>query len=121
MTMDVLLLICSQGDVRFSLTFPGTKDALARAHEKKSLLLDKGDVDDYGGLLAAANIAHVLGSNTRKITIHSGDHAKILRLLKLVRAMLQEPIDFTKHDLYPLGRLNAIPDYTGTQADIPRR
>lgn len=81
-------------------------------------LLREDRVDNYGGMLAMENIAHLFGADTKPITISHNDHAKVLQLLKLARAMLQQPVDFTKQQLYPLDRLDSIPAYTGTSADI---
>lgn len=113
--LDVLPLVYWRRCPRFSLTFPSTKAALSRVRREKSSLLRKGKVDPYAGLLAAANIAHVLGNDSGEVTIHAGDHVSILRLLKLARAMLQKPVDFTKRKLYPLKRLDSIPNYKGMQ------
>lgn len=78
-------------------------------------------VDSYGGMLALENIAHLFGADKKSMVIHYNDRAEMLKLIRLARAMLQQPVDFTKQQLYPLNRLDSIPAYTGTSADIPRR
>lgn len=101
----------------FEMTLPSADASLKLAQKEKSDLLRRGAVDKYGGLLAAANAAIALGGKTKSVTIHAGDRRKLLRLLKLARAMLQKPVNFMDQPLYPVERLDSIPDYTGTKAD----
>jgi hypothetical protein len=113
----VVMALYSRSDPTFKLTLPSMHAALASAEKRKKELLGRGEVDNYGGLLAVANMAHALGATDEKITIHSSDQHKLQRLLKLARAMLQKPVNFMQQPLYPLSRLQSIPDYTGTNAD----
>lgn len=120
-TCTALKILDLQSDPYYALTLPSVKAMRAMAEKNKVSLLHQGNIDGYGIILATENMGYALGGGTKQVTIHSRDKAKLLKLLKLARAILQHPVDFTKQQLYPIKRLDSIPDYTGTSADISPR
>lgn len=120
-TCTALKILDLQSDPYYALTLPSVKAMRAMAEKNKVSLLHQGNIDSYGIILATENMGYALGGGTKQVTIHSRNKAKLLKLLKLARVMLQHPVDFTKQQLYPIKRLDSIPDYTGTPADISPR
>jgi hypothetical protein len=96
------------------------KQMRSKIKTMRDKLSQKSGVYEYSELVANENISNLFGAETKPATIRfTGENqSNLVRLLKLARAMLQQPVDLTKQQLYPLNRLKAVPAYTSTPADI---
>src|SRR5699024_2206445 len=82
--------------------------------QKGAALLKKKKINRYAQLIAKENVANLFNIRRKPETVKytDGHRSNLVKLLKLARAMLQKPVDFTKQPLYPLSRLGSIPAYT---------
>lgn len=104
-------LLVFRSDPNFSMTFPAANSLNVAAAKK--VARKNNDVDHWAFLLGTKNISHLLGADKQPVRVRATDTTTILKILRLARAMLEDPVDLS-YQSYPLKRIDLQPPYAGT-------